>query len=346
MPPFQQEVESSGVAAVLERFLCPGGKLRLSPYVEAVQCAVFLGARPDPKHHTSSLQALIHAPDSAAKFDANARRMLELPGGVSGDTFFAHRENLDLYLVHYFPANLGKLQLVLLDLLRAGQFPEKLHLIDLGVGPGTSILAVLDFVLALGAMADLAGTALPLRVLSLRGYDRSPACLAYTREVLDVLAHLLPGYRGRILQPADSAMGPALTAAWDLVEKALAGLTLLQSDIGGAGGIEWAEPSLVVLSYVLHDLHQLGTVEKFEARLAGLPEGSLLIVLEPGQQKMAGQLMRWRKSLVQRLPHLHPVLPCGQEFGVRLPAACDHCWCARRQDIQASPLQRAYLDCL
>ena len=38
------------------------------------------------------------------------------------------------------------------------------------------------------------------------------------------------------------------------------------------------------------------------------------------------------------------MLPCGQEFGNQLPVACDHCWCARREDIHSSPLQRAYLD--
>ncbi len=332
------------VAAVLERFLCPGGKLRLSPYVEAVQCSVLLGVRPDPKHHAPSLRELVRKPEHASKFDALARRLLEQPDVAFGDAFFAHRGPLDLYFAHYFPANLGKLQLVLLDLLRAGAFPQKLHLVDLGVGPGTSFVAVLDFVLALGALADLAGTALPLRELSLSGYDRSPTCLAYAREVLDAMGHVLEEYRDP--HPAGPSAGPALTSAWGLVEKALADVPLRQGDVGRATPVEWAEPSLVVLSYVLNDLHEQGSVETFEAKLAGLPEGSQLIVLEPGQQKTATQLMRWRKSLVRRMPHLRPVLPCGQEFDVHLPASCDRCWCARREDIHGSPLQRAYLDCL
>ncbi len=121
--------------------------------------------------------------------------MLETPGVGFGDDFFAERECIDLYFAHYFPANLGKLQIVLLDLLRAGQFPEKLHMVDLGTGPGTSFVAVLDFVLALGAMADLAGMALPLRELSLRGYDRSPASLSYAREVLDAMGVYPHGVR-------------------------------------------------------------------------------------------------------------------------------------------------------
>lgn len=332
------------VAPVLERFLCPGGKLRLSPYVEAAQCSVLLGEKPDPGRHAPSLRELVCKPEHASKLDAISQRLLETPGVGFGDNFFAHREFLDLYFVHYFPANVGKLQLVLLDLLRAGQLPEQLHLVDLGVGPGTSFVAVLDFVLALGALADLAGTALPLRELSLRGYDRSLACLAYAGEVANVLRRVFTGFRDRGPQQGGSSAGPALTLAWDLVEAALEDVQLGQADIGGVGLVAFAKPSLVVLSYVLNDLHEQGRVEAFEARLAGLPEGSQLIVLEPGQQKTATQLMRWRKSLVRRMPHLQPVLPCGQEFGVGLPAACEHCWCARREDIHVSPLQRAYLD--
>jgi superfamily II DNA helicase RecQ len=335
-----------GIAAVLEHFLCPGGKLRLSPYVEATQCAVLLGERPDPKRHHPSLREVVSKSEHAGKFDAIAQRMLSHPGITFGDAFFARRESLELYLAHYFPANLGKLQLVLLDLLRASLLPEKWYLADLGVGPGTSFLAVLDFVLGLGAMADLAGVGLPLRELSLRGYDRSPTCLAYTREVLDAMGAVLVGYREHGPHPKSPSAGPALTSAWGLVEKALSDAQLRQVNIGGPEPVEWEEPSLVVLSYVLNDLYEQRSVEAFEARLAGLPEGSLLIVLEPGRQATTTQLMCWRRSLVRRMPHLHPVLPCGQEFGVRLPAPCDRCWCARRQGIHGSALQRVYLDCL
>jgi hypothetical protein len=95
---------------------------------------------------------------------------------------------------------------------------------------------------------------------------------------------VLTGYRDHVPQPAASSAGPALTSAWDLVEKALAHVPLRQGDIGGAGHVEFAESSLVVLSYVLNDLHEQGRVETFETRLTGLGEGSLLIVLESGSK--------------------------------------------------------------
>src|SRR4051812_7786567 len=102
-------------AAVLERFLCPGGKLRLSPYVEAAQCLALLGATPNPIRHVTSLHDLIDQPAHAARLDAVAQQMRDNPGIRFGDAFFTRSELLDLYFAHYFPANLGKLQIVLLD---------------------------------------------------------------------------------------------------------------------------------------------------------------------------------------------------------------------------------------
>jgi superfamily II DNA helicase RecQ len=333
------------LAAVLERFLCPGGKLRPSPYVEATQCSALFGERPDPSRHNASLRDIVGNPDHGGKLESIVHTFLvDAPLFGSGNVFFSRTEYLDLYLAHYFPANLGKLQIVLLDLLRAGHFPMQLHLVDLGVGTGTSFVALIDFVLALGAMADLAGTSLPIQELSLRGYDRSPACLAYTKKVLVAFGQVLQEYGDRVSHPDGTSPGPALASAWNLVATALAGLELQQRDIGGGEPIEVAEPSLLVLSYVVHQLFAQGNVEQFETCLAGTGTDSQLIVLAPGSRKFATQLMQWRRSLLRRQPHWRPVLPCGQEFGVRLPASCDECWCARREDIHGSPIQRAYLD--
>ncbi len=332
------------LATVLERFLCPGGKLRLSPYVEAMQCSVLFGERPDPKCHAASLREIVNKPQPACRLDALVQAFLrEESEARFGGSFYEQSDSLDLYFTHYFPANLGKLQIVLLDLLRAGRLPAKLHLIDLGMGPGTSFVAVLDFVLALGAVADLAGADLPIQELSLRGYDRAPACLEYARNVMQAFGGVLFASGDGVGQ-TNPASGQALASAWDLVRKALENIDLHQADIGCEEPIEFEEPSFVVLSYVLNRLHEQEKVKRFEARLAGVPEGSLLVVLEPGSPPAASQLMGWRRSLVQAMPQWRPVLPCGQEFGARLPAACETCWCARREEIHGSPLQQAYLD--
>ena len=242
------------LAAVLERFMCPGGKWRLSPYVEATQCWALLGECPDPKNHTASLRELAGRPELADKLNAIAQAFLKAPW-VAAPEFCMERYCLHLYFAHFFPANLGKLQLVLLDLLRAGQFPETLHLVDLGVGPGTTFLAVLDFVLALGAMADLLGMPLPLRHVTLAGYDRSPACLAYAGDVVKAFGEVLTVYGDGMPGPGGSALVSLGTC------RGRAGRRKLhQADIGGVEAVEFPVPSLIVLSYVLHDLHVQGGV--------------------------------------------------------------------------------------
>ncbi len=121
-------------------------------------------------------------------------------------------------------------------------------------------------------------------------------------------------------------------------------MKLHETDIGSPRAVEFPEPSVIVLSYVLHHLRAQGGVSRFEARLARAGSGSQLVVLGPGDAATTQELMSWRRSFVRRQPQWRPLLPCGQEFGVRLPAACDSCWCARREELHASPLQRAYLE--
>ncbi len=206
--PAQSATCRESLAAVLERFMCPGGQWRLSPYVEATQCWALLGECPDPKNHTASLRELALMPEQADKLNAIARAFLEAPS-VANPEFCTDSHCLHLFFAHFFPANLGKLQLVLLDLLRAGHLPETLHLVDLGVGPGTSFLAVLDFVLALGAMADLLGMPLPLRQLTLAGYDRSPGCVAYAGDVVKIFGKVLTAYGDGVRRLGGSALGSA-----------------------------------------------------------------------------------------------------------------------------------------
>jgi ribosomal protein RSM22 (predicted rRNA methylase) len=149
----------------LEPFLCPGKRLRLSPLVEAVQCALLFGDAPDPARHAAGLRKI--ACENRPRLRRLAERFLVNEGGVRfSPAFYEDAPNLDFYMAHYLPANVGKLQMVLLDILRAGHLPEKLHVLDLGVGPGTTFVAVTDFLLALASVCDLERTDFPVRSIS------------------------------------------------------------------------------------------------------------------------------------------------------------------------------------
>src|SRR5262249_43306469 len=152
-------------------------------------------------------------------------------------SFYDDGEHLRLYLAHYFPANVGKLQLVLLELLRAGHLPSRLRILDVGVGTGTTVAAVVDFVLGLAAVCDLLGMSLPVRELSYVGLDRSPGCLRFARRVTESLRSIVddhvpdcsPANETESADPAGG--GPELSRALRLVRAALASPTFLQGDL-------------------------------------------------------------------------------------------------------------------
>jgi len=49
------------------------------------------------------------------------------------------------YLTHYLPKNYAKVQNVLLELLRKDLLPDKMRILDIGSGPGTSAFAIANF---------------------------------------------------------------------------------------------------------------------------------------------------------------------------------------------------------
>src|SRR5262249_50883925 len=55
-------------------------------------------------------------------------------------------------------------------------------------------------------------------------------------------------------------------------------------------------------------------------------------------------LMRWRRELVNDTRAVTPIGPCGQEFGVTQPIACDSCWNSRREGFHQTALYRAIRD--
>jgi RecQ family ATP-dependent DNA helicase len=331
------------LAGRLEPFLCPGKRLRLSPLVEAVQSALLFGETPRPERHAQGLGRI--ARGNRARLVTFAERFLAEDGGVCfSRAFYKDASSLDFYVAHYLPANVGKLQIVLLDLLRAGKLPETLRVLDLGVGPGTTFVAVTDFLLALASICDLEGLPLPVRDFSLRGLESSPECREYALRAARSMRTLLAGRAPGVREPPDRngtmAPGPALATAVALSLEALAGATVRPVDLISAGADVSGDATCIVASNVLNEIWN-GAADGLSALAAGLREG-LLIVIEPGDRQSSQRLMGWRRAVVAGTHHLRSVLPCGQEFGPALPEQCLHCWCARREHLHLGPIQRAF----
>src|SRR5205814_1006846 len=141
--------------------------------VETAQCVALFGEWPDEQYRAESIQAILKR--NAARVEAaaaNWSNFVETGKDFAGSDY-SGPSFLDAYLAHYFSVNVPKVQLVLLDLARDGLLNGELSLLDIGVGTGTTAIAVLDFLLAWGHVCDLYGHPFPVTGLRLVGLDRS-----------------------------------------------------------------------------------------------------------------------------------------------------------------------------
>jgi superfamily II DNA helicase RecQ len=325
----------------LENLLAPGRRVRLSPFVETAQCAVLLGTRPDDGRRAESIRALL----ATEGHDATIRRLARhWMGFADGGKDFAHndyseRDFLDAYLAYYFSVNVPKIQLILLDLARDGLLRGDIALLDLGVGTGTTAVATLDFLLAWGHACDLHGQPFPVTGLRLTGLDRSHGSLDHARRVVEAYARAL---QERLAARPTAATDPA---RGDEILRRVHGWATVAvwrvHDLEDAVPILAERPNLIVGANVWNELREAGRGH-FDALLHALPTEGIGIVVEPGEQRRAEALMRWRRQFLGSAAGLVALAPCGQEFGDALPVTCANCWNMRAESFHQHPLYRAF----
>ena len=209
----------------LEALIAPGRRSRLSPFVESAQFRVLFGEVPDPKRRLETSRAILAHHANRIQRIASRWNSFAADGKPFAERDYADRDFLDAYLAYYFSVNVPKIQLALFDLLRQGQLPRELRLLDLGVGTGTTIVAVLDFLVALGTVCDLFGQPFPVSHVELIGADRSSSARAYAFKVVDAyrsaLEHRLgfrPGLAAsdapRDTDPVQRVVAWAKSVAW------------------------------------------------------------------------------------------------------------------------------------
>ncbi|MBX5490759.1 MAG: DEAD/DEAH box helicase [Chloroflexi bacterium] len=330
------------VLATLETALVPGKRSRLSPFVESAQLEVLFGTAPDTEQHVESARAIVGANREKIRRMAECWSRFVREGKDFRANDYSEDAFLDAYLAYYFSVNVPKVQLVLLDLLRAGRLSGDICLVDVGVGTGTTAVAFLDFLLLAGQSCVLHGHPFPVRSVRLLGLDRSAGSLRRAEQVVKAYAAAL----ARRIQGRAVVEGSNAAAA--------AGIDLLMRIQGWATEATWrphdldAAPlpsdvcgNLIVLGNVLNELS--GRARKHvTASLHDLAEEAVVAVIEPGSRDLARQLMRWRRSLLANGSGLAPLGPCGQEFGQHLPDACNRCWISRREAFQQTPLFTAF----
>lgn len=273
----QLSPSSNIVLDTLENLLAPGGRAHLSPFIEATQIYTLFGQWVDFKHRGHSTADILNRHKekvaSLAGIWANFRN--------AGRNFSAELYSLDdflpAYLAYYSSVNIAKLQITLLDLLRAGELAHpSWQVSDLGVGAGTSFLAVADFLLAWKTVCDLYQAPFPVEEVGFVGLDKNPVALQYAQKTAYTYANALCMDRGvtenDFIAKLKNALEMSQWHAFDLEE--------------GAFLPDGITPTLLIASNVFSELRPKGKAQ-FTKLIETLPEESTALIMEPGDMKCA-----------------------------------------------------------
>lgn len=318
----------------LSTILVPGGRARISPYVEDAQFKVLFGVVADPQERHASGRSILHKcagevqklADSYARFSGAGLRFV--PETYQADAF------LRLYLAYYFTTNVSKMQLCLLDLVRGNHIPQTLRVVDIGVGAGTTAVAVLDFLLAWATACHLVGIPFPVTALTIECHDMSDVCLETAGK--SVAAFCDSVERRRQLVFGQKTIAPIM----DQIVSWGRSIEWRRSDISKAP-IQHPDDSqvLLVASNVLNELPLPGQ-HNIAAAITSMPAGSKAIVIEPGDRASCCGLNSWKSSLLQRESGLATLFPCGQDVRDD-SSSCRTCWNARRESLHEPVLYRS-----
>lgn len=313
--------------SILENLLAPGGRLRLSPFVQETQLSVLFGEPPDPFRRASSCRDLVRRHDGLIR--ERAKLFAEFTSQREFGSNYSNQAFLDAYLIHYFTVNVGKVQLSLLDLVRHGLLHGDLRLLDVGVTSAATTVALLDFILAWKVACDLTNATFPISAVTLGGVDQCQASIDHAQGVVRAYGSCLKVAVERQPDPlTEILIEAAHNHNWQL------------ADLNNQQNFELGGTTLLVASNVLNELNYDGKRVLGQA-IGSLHEGSLAVIIEPGDKIRATQLMAWRRNQSTLYP-FRQLGPCGQELVASLPPACDKCWSARRENLLETELYSVF----
>ncbi len=324
----------SPLTETLQNLIAPGRRVRLSPFIESAQFQVLFSQQPDPRqrHHDAQKILKAHTQDIRKL----AQTWLEfLKGGRSFQPGIYQQDFLRAYLAYYLTVNVCKIQLVLLELVRQERLSDSLIVEDIGVGAGTTAVAVLDFLLAYANVCDLYDAEFPIQSLQLTGSDTNPDCLRFAQKTVQAYAYALTERISLRSEESPISDIPKKIKEW-------------------AGQAQWREcdlnhyspqtsadaPTLLFASNVLNELDQQGK-RNLADTISHLAAGSIAIIIEPGEKKHTTNLNQWRKELLLRNHALTPIAPCGEEYPPH-SLQCGTCWNARRESLHQPLLYKHF----
>ncbi len=339
---------SPQVLETLRTLIAPGGRMRLSPFVEEAQLRVLFGS--EEYQQDEELRSLFaELSECKSRFEtiraildwdqrrSNTIRQLceKYAELLSTTTYLYIRRNyqdesfLKSFLIHDMPLSFCKVQLAFFDLISRRPLPESLHIVDIGIGVGNAPTAIFDLLLVWADVCKLYGVDFPIKQISYAGFDRSQKCIDFTRKIIKEFVSIV---RDRLRE--NSFLDPIIFCAnnprFNIIDVNNVDLCHLNTSI-----FPFQENTVLVICNVLSELSDSGKNNLINF-VRKMPRNSYAIVIEPGDENRSKNLNRWRRGLLQDASNLETVLACGMELGHQLSPICEECW-KRRQDYFHQP---------
>lgn len=317
----------------LTNLLVPGGRARLSPYVLDAQLQVLFEEAPDPQDRHGSVRGILKRHDRDVQSLANTYiRFAEARRQFQPVTYEAE-DFLRLYLAYYFTTNLCKVQLCMLDLVKTDKVQTKLSVVDVGVGSGTTAVAVLDFLLAWSTACHLFGLPFPVKDVRIRCYDTSAVCLRVAKSVVDAYCKSVTRRRESVYGRTSMSVTTRMVASWGMSAE------WHRQDIANGIISTAGSPGVILFaSNILNELPEDGKASLAESVLS-TPDGSIATIIEPGDKDSCTKLNAWKSTLLKRSEFVNPLFPCG-DHAQNDTGTCCSCWNARRESLHEPLLFR------
>lgn len=296
----------------LTNLLVPGGKHRLSPYVELAQYRVLLDEDVSSSKRREQLKRIIKKHSSRIESIANKISEFLLKKEFTREKY-ADPLFLDTYFIHYFPVNVCKMQQMMLELLQQDAIGESLRIVDIGVGTGTTAVAILDFLLATKTVALMNDASFNITDIKITCVDVNENPLGYSKRVLEA-------YREQLNSSSlEGEIGDYKKLLIDCIDS----IKYVKHDIDSLDlNLMNNNPDMVIASNVLNELTDNGKKNLYRT-LNSLQDGALIILAEPGSKRASQNLMYFRKQLSSS-GKFSSFSPCVD--GVAEHSSCSSCW--------------------
>lgn len=322
---------------LLENIIVPGGRARISPYVQDAQLQVLFGKTPEPHNRHDGIRSILAEHDHDLQNLSETYIKFANAGRQFIPTTYQQTEFLKLYLAYYLTTNVSKIQLCLLDLVRSDKISSNLKIIDIGVGAGTTAIATLDFLLAWVTASHLAGKTFPVKSITIESYDISPVCLKMAEKAVNAFCDAVSRRK------KDISCHEVLSDGMNLVISSGQSARWVNANVSQ---IDLQCPEDVqVLLFASNVLTELSNSDKvaLESRISGLPSGSIATIIVSGDRNQCGILNTWKAELLLKQKGISSLFPCGEGI-VNQNTPCKSCWNSRRESLHEPLLYRSLRD--